>query len=201
MAIQKQMPQSMKEYFEDPLKRYRHFQKVMKFHYEQERQLVTHLCATNELQLKKVQDEIQGLHKLQQNLNERVARERERVRKLKEYIAYHERRLEQARYMTPPATSPQPRLRYPPRNKTGASNASVKSSATSPVNCMPQLTQSVRAHYAPRSPTLSNKTSSGSEVTLSQTSTKKKSRTPPPLLPCSEYQKKSKHTNNLFSMF
>uniref|UniRef100_A0A1I8PI76 RING-type domain-containing protein n=1 Tax=Stomoxys calcitrans TaxID=35570 RepID=A0A1I8PI76_STOCA len=200
IAIQKDMPVSMQEYFEDPIKRYLHYQKVMRFHYEQERMLVIHWTNENNTVMKRLEQEIQAYNKLQKTLEERVECERTRVRKLKEYIAYHERRMEQARYMTPPITA-QPRFRYPPRSKS-SDGSGGNAMDVAPANCIPQLTQTIRAHYAPpRSPTLSNNNSSTCEVIAPREMLPKlKSRTPPPMMPRTEHGKKYK-LNHSFSNF
>lgn len=191
IPIQKEMPASMLEYFDDPIKSYRHYQKVAKFHYDQERSLGIHLYRTNEAAIQKVTAELQAFNKLHVKLTQTKEKERERIRKLKEYIAYFERRLEQSRYVKPPVAA-QPRYRYPSRHK----NTQDSSGVMPVVDCMPQLTQTARSHYAPpRSPTLSNNNSSGSEKTLSEAS-RRMLRTPPPLLPFSEYKKKSKKSPN-----
>ncbi|XP_061388966.1 RING finger protein narya-like [Musca vetustissima] len=182
------MPPSMSEYFEDPIKAYRRYQKIVKFHFDQERSIGIHLYRSNEAAIRKLTAELQGFNELKRKLIQTKEKERERIRKLKEYVAYHERRQEQPKYMKPPVAV-HPKYRY------AASKAHSNISDTSTdisVDCTPKLTQTIRAHYAPpRTPTLSNDNSSESEKLSSQTSSRRL-RVPPPLLPCSPYKKRAK---------
>ncbi|KAM7361917.1 uncharacterized protein ACRADG_012781 [Cochliomyia hominivorax] len=186
------MPAPMAEYFTSPLKQYQHYKKVMKFHHEQERRLVEHMCRTNEEESKKVECELKGYAKLNNSIKRQIEVEREKIRKLREYTTYFDRRLEQARYMTPPITS-QPRPRYPARSHSVI--GSVPLNQNNGNMAMQRYTQQTKIRpniIFPQSPTLSGNNSS-SITTEGTTSTKsimekKKQRTPPPLLPFSQHK-------------
>ncbi|XP_075170523.1 RING finger protein narya-like [Haematobia irritans] len=191
IEIRKDMPPAMVQYFDDPIKHYRHYQNIMKFHYEQEAMLTDHMTTSQDAQIKKLEGELKAFARIQKTLDDKLEQERNRIRKLKEYIAYHERRMEMAPPTTPSITA-QPKFRYPSsRHKTSSDEGKSKSREC--LDFMPQLTQTIRAHYAPpRSPTLSNPNSSESEKTIGHSSLNKMRSQPSPLPPMTEHKKKSK---------
>ncbi|XP_065361823.1 RING finger protein nenya-like [Calliphora vicina] len=184
VAVNKEMPRSMAEYFVSPMKQYQDYQKKMKFHYVQERRLVEHLCRSNAEENKRVESEIQGYTKLDDSIVRHIAHERERIRKLREYIAYYNRRFEHANYMTPPITS-QPRPRYPSRR------SSTENISSNLPNTNIRFTQPIRPNLVlPNSPTISDNNSSSitTEGTTMVNKVSKRQRTPPPLVPFSQHK-------------
>ncbi|XP_037818981.1 RING finger protein narya-like [Lucilia sericata] len=187
VAINKEMPQSMAGYFSSPMSQYQHFKKTLKFHHEQQQRLVMHMCRTIAEEDKKTKSELEALGKVDDSIMLQIEHERERIRKLREYIEYHERRLEQARYMSPPISS-QPRTRYQPR-VLGMEAAMPK---TSNKNVAKRFSQTIRPNLVfPQSPTISD-TNNSSSVTTEETNVvkpiTKKQRTPPALLPLSQHK-------------
>lgn len=180
VAINKDMPTSMAEYFSSPMKQYQHYKKVMKFHHEQEKRLVDHLCKSNAEENKKLDNELKGYAKLNDTIKKKIEHERERIRKLREYTSYYDRRFEQARYMTPPIVS-QPRPRFMPRSQSD-DNGKVLGGSSVPK----RFTTPIRPNIVfPKSPTLScdNSSSVPTERSPVANAVSKKARTPPALIP------------------
>lgn len=189
VPINKDMPQSMAEYFSDPIKQYQHYRKVVKFQHEQERRLVQHLCQTTEEGIKKAREEQQAYAKIQEALKRDMEREREKIRKLKEYIKYHESRFIQTGYMAPPIID-QPRPRYPPRSHSMDNIATTSESRNRYIGpIMQHISRPLPPHVSSPSLTSSHSTNSSSlKLPEPPKPIAKKQRNPPPLLPCSQHK-------------
>ena len=186
IAINKDMPQSMAEYFTSPLKLCQRVKKVMHFQYEQEHRWVEYICRKNEEEETEVANEMQAYGKLDESLICKIKSEREKIRKLRDYIDYHDRRLEQARYMVPPITL-QPRPRHPSRAHSVEQLLLRRANA----NMMNRFSQPLRPNIIyPHSPTISANSSSitAESTTAPKPIVTKKQRAPPQLLPLSDHQ-------------
>lgn len=181
IPINNKMPQTMAQYFANPFKQYQNFLKVTKFHYEQEQRLVQHMCESIESEQKKTLQERQKYLQLQEILKMEAHKERQKINKMREYIAFHERRLEQVQYMTP-SLRVQPRPRYPAKKNIMEKLAPPSSDSM----MIQQLSTNV---FYPRSPTVSaNNSSITTEGTEPPQPVARKQRTPPPLLPVSQHK-------------
>lgn len=115
VPLNNQMPNGMADYFADPLKHYRHFQKIYKFHNEQEKLYVQHFCQHFEENTKRLQKHLQGFMKMHGALTAELANEQERIEKCQAYLSYYERKSSNdSNAMQMAVPRPQPRLRYPP---------------------------------------------------------------------------------------